>query len=140
MKFEVKTDEQIQADALLPDGTYDFEVFSAVEKTSSKGNAMIELSLHVFDEGGTIRPVRDWIMPSFAKKFKHCLSACGLLSLYEKGEVSADDLLGKKGKVKIVRKPYTNKDGLEMLSNAVDDYVRNDSKVADALGDDEIPF
>lgn len=153
MKFDSKTDEQIaqeEADAkasgTLVAGTYDFEIIKADEKISEKGNAMFELNLSVYGTDGEPRSVRDWILPKMPKKFKHCLDACGLTDKYEKGEVTAEDFLSKTGKLEIKQKEYINKDGLKMMTNYVEDYVKRvvgqeiRTAIAPTKLDDEIPF
>ncbi len=153
MKFTVKTDEQIaqeEADAkaagVLPIGTYDFEITKAKEETSAKGNDMIVLDLSVFDSEGEPRSVRDWILPLMPKKFKHCLDACGLTDKYMSGEITADDFVGKTGKLELRQRDYTNKDGVEMKGNSVDDYVKRTpgQQVKEAaksvIDEDSIPF
>jgi len=146
MKHEPMSDEELAKSGLMENGVYDFEVISAEEKTSSKGNAMMEIKLNVFEHDGTIRNVRDWIMPQMAKKFKHFHNACGMMDKYEAGNLEANDVIGKTGKCVIKSEPYTNKDGLEVFSNKVDDYVKRDNleaynKASSKVElDDEIPF
>ncbi len=106
---------------------------------------MLEISLNVFDEKGVPRPKKDWILPQMAKKFKHFHDACGLMDKYETGELSPDDVMGKTGQLIIKLEPYTNKDGLEIISAKIDDYVKRVEKVKSkskkaADLDDEIPF
>ncbi len=142
MKFDPKTDEEIAEAGLIPPSEIDFEILTAQEKTSKAGNDMFELSIQVFTADGSERTIRDWIMPSFPKKFKHCLDACGLIAKYNAGEISVDDFVGKTGKLKIeIGKP--NDDGIRY--NQVHDYVKRaaDYKPIDtkkALDGDECPF
>jgi len=146
MKHTPLTDEEIAASGLLAPGIYDFEVASAEDKVSSKGNDMIEVKLNVYEADGTIRPIRDWIMPQMTKKFKHFHNACGMMDKYESGSLEASDVIGKSGKCMIKQEPYTNKDGLEVMSNKIDDYVKRDNleaynKASSKVElDDEIPF
>lgn len=148
MKHTPMSDEELAKQGLLEPGTYDFEVREAEDKISSKGNDMIEVRLNVYDTDGSIRPIRDWIVPQMAKKFKHFHNACGMMDKYESGTLEASDVIGKAGKCIVLQQPYTNKDGLELMSNKIDDYVKRDNldvynkastKVAEVL-DDEIPF
>jgi hypothetical protein len=150
MKHTPMSDEELAKQGLLEPGIYDFEVASAEDKVSSKGNDMIELKLNVYDADGSIRPIRDWIMPQMAKKFKHFHNACGMMDKYDSGSLVASDVVGKAGKCMVIQKPYTNKDGLNLVSNGIDDYVKRDNlevyakastkSVADTLEGDDIPF
>lgn len=142
MKHTPLSDEEIAKQGLLPDGCYDFEVTAAEEKVSSKGNDMLEIKLNVFDADGTPRPRTDWIMPQMAKKFKHFHNATGMMDKYESGSLLPTDVIGKTGKCMIKSEPYTNKDGLSVMSNKIDDYVKRENLIAGdkAKLDDEIPF
>lgn len=148
MKHKPMTDEEIAALGLMQDGIYDFEITAAENKVSSKGNDMMEIKLNVFDSDGEPRPKRDWIMPQMAKKFKHFHNACDIMDKYNAGTLEPEDVVGKTGKLMIKTEPYTNKDGLQIMSNKIDDYVKRDNlevyaksstKAAEDLGD-EIPF
>ncbi len=83
-------------------------------------------------------------MPSFPKKFKHLHDALGLLDLYEKGEVTPEDLEGKSGKLIVkIGEPRTNKDGLEVRYNEVEDYVKRPAgsqPMHKDVEEDSIPF
>ncbi len=150
MKHTPMSDEEIASLGLMEDGIYDFEVTAAENKVSSKGNDMMEIKLNVFDNEGKARPKRDWIMPQMAKKFKHFHNACGIMDKYEAGTLEPEDVIGKTGKCMIKTEPYTNKDGLEVMSNKIDDYVKRDNlevyakastkSVSEILGEDSIPF
>jgi hypothetical protein len=150
MKHKPKTDEEIAKEGLLPEGIYDFEVAAAEEKVSKSGNDMFQLNLHVYGPDGEARTVRDWVLPSFPKKYKHLHDALGLLDLYQTGETKEADLVGKSGKVIIViGEPYTDKNGMEQINNSVSDYVKRDD-VSGApvtkkglpkdVEEDEVPF
>lgn len=150
MKHKPMTDEQLAALGLMEDGIYDFEVIAAENKVSSKGNDMMEIKLNVFDSEGEPRSKRDWIMPQMAKKFKHFHNACDIMDKYNAGTLEPEDVIGKTGKLMIKTEPYTNKDGLQVMSNKIDDYVKRDnleayskasSKAAgETLEGDDIPF
>lgn len=144
MKHTPQTDEQIAASGLLEAGTYDFEVRTAEDKTSSKGNEMIEVKLNVFDTDGSVKQITDWIMPQMAKKFKHFHNATDMMAKYESGSLVADDVIGKTGKCMIKQEPYTNKDGLKVMSNKVDDYVKRENLGTEPMNkdvaEDSIPF
>ncbi len=143
MKHTPLSDEDIAKQGLLADGVYDFEITDAKEKISSKGNEMLEIKLNVFEHDGSSRSKMDWIMPQMAKKFKHFHNATGMMAKYESGTLEAIDVIGKKGKCMIKTEPYTNKDGLQIMSNKIDDYVKRENMVGGIPADvdgDSIPF
>lgn len=144
MKFEPQTDEQIAASGLLANGIYDFEIPAAEDKVSSNNNEMIEIKLNIYDTDGSIRSIRDWIMPQMVKKFKHFHNACGMMDKYESGTLVAADIIGKTGKCIVKQETYTNKDGLEIMSNKIVDYVKRenlDTKTGHKdVDSDDIPF
>ena len=55
---------------------------------------MIKLQLRI-EHLGNPHVVFDYIMPSFAKKFKHFANAAGLQDQYSKGKISAHDCINK---------------------------------------------
>lgn len=147
MKFDPKTEEEVSSFGIL-EGIFDFEITTAREYVSDKGNETFELGLTVYDAEGKPLSKKAWVTPAFAKTFKHLHDACGLDDKYKAGTTVADDFIGKTGKVKFIKRKYTNKDGLEVTGDAIDDYVKRDNlaaytkaatKAAEAL-DDEIPF
>lgn len=58
MRFEPKSEDQLKAEFLLPDGEYDFTVTEAEEKQSAKGNDMIALKLTAYTPDGGERALR----------------------------------------------------------------------------------
>jgi len=119
MQFQPKTEAEIKAANLLPEGVYDFEVFDAVDKVSKSGNDMIELHLKVFTDDGSTRQMRDWILESFAHKLRHFCEACGLTKQYEAGALTANDCIGMAGKVRVVQQTREGYDP----QNSVKDYI-----------------
>ncbi len=64
--------------------------------------------------------MRDWLMPSMGFKFRHFAETTGLLTKYNAGELTANDCLGRSGKVII-----TIKDSPEYgPQNNVKDYEK----------------
>jgi hypothetical protein len=118
MQFQSKTDQQIQEESLIPAGDYDFTVREAVEKKSKAGNDMIQLDMDVF-VGDRERPMKDWLMEATAFKLRHFCYATGLGPKYDAGTLTAQDCVGKSGKVKIVQKA----NGDYGLQNSVKDYL-----------------
>lgn len=145
MRFTPKTEEQLADEALLPEGTYDFEVIDTNDKPSKKGNDMITLQLCVFDGDGSHRYVYDYIAigNSFGeRKLRHAANTCGLMDEYSSGNISASDFHGKTGKVLLKKQPA--KDDFPP-KNTVADYIIRDEGVTDTrtprqIINDDIPF
>jgi len=146
MKFEPKTEAEAEAEGLLTPGEYDFEVVDAEDKTSAKGNDMIEVVLSIEDENGQVHKVKDWLLEAVAYKLRHFASGAGLLKEYESGNMPASILKGRTGKCKIRLEPAK---GDFRAKNAVNDYVKNPGgngaspppkQFVVAELDDDIPF
>lgn len=148
MRFDPKSESDIQESSLLPEGEYDFTITGAEEKTSKAGNDMIALSLNVFDEEGRTHKVRDWLLAGDkgARKLRGFCEAVNLLAEYDGGEVTAEMMPEQSGRVKIKINPA----GDYPASNGVVYYIRPKSdgpkkfgapprKLAPAL-DDDLPF
>lgn len=145
MKYTAHTDEELNRLNLLVPGIHDFEVVETDDQPSSKGNDMVTLKLHVFEEDGTPRIVFDYLGDFMPHKFKHAADACGLLAEYMDGSITHASFLGKTGKLEIVTSPAK---GQYLERSSVKDYVKRESqdespapkpKAAPDL-DDEIPF
>jgi hypothetical protein len=118
MNFTPKSEEELAEENLLQPGIYDFEVATAEEKVSKKGNAMIEMNLKVFHVDGSFTFVRDWLLDSFLPKLLAFCKETGLREAYDSGTLKSDDLPGKFGKVELEIK----KDGDFPAKNAVKRY------------------
>ena len=152
MRFSPKTENEIASENLLAPGVYDFEIKEAVEGVSkSSGNDMITMKVQVFDTDGSYRIVFDYLLESVAYKLRHCAEACGLLGHYERGELVADDFVGKAGRCKIAIQK--DRAGMYADKNGISDYVVGERRAASASParqpamaggrgelDDEIPF
>lgn len=152
MHFAPKSEEEVAAANLFPAGTYDFEIQNAEDAVSKAGNEMIKLTLRVFAPDGSATTVFDYLLESAAYKLRHVSSACGLISQYDKGSLSADDFVGKQGRVKI--RIQKDASGQYPDKNSVSDYViasrspssalaSNGSRHSDEVPppiDDDIPF
>jgi hypothetical protein len=136
MKLKPKSEREIAEDSLLPKGDYSFEVASAENKTSKSGNEMIELKLHVFDDGGDPRILFDYLLESMPRKLRHAAEACGLVSEYDMGSLDAIDFVGKTGTIKVgIQK---DKAGQYPDRNSVYDYVAK-SAAAAPQGNSKVP-
>jgi len=120
MNFVAKTESEIQAMNLLPDGSYAFEVMEANDKISKAGNEMIQLQLRIYDQHDRPHMVFDYLMEQMAYKLLHFCAATDLQLKYSAGTLSASDCNNKKGFVEI----YTQ-EGVNGYSakNSVKDYL-----------------
>lgn len=121
MRFEPKTEEEIQVALIAPDGEYDFTVIEAVEKTSKKGNAMIEVRINVFTEVGELH-LYDYLLELMAFKLRHFCSSIGVLADYNLGTLEVENIVGRSGRVKIT----SEKQEGYGLRNVVKDYVKKE--------------
>lgn len=125
MRFTPKTQEELDKEGLLPKGVYDFEVFRAEDKTSKKGNEMIELGIKLFDPNGGTPFVNDYLMEAMAYKLRHFCEVTGLVRQYDDGSLCADDCVGRAGKAKVDIEPAAN--GYP-AKNVIKDYVTERAK------------
>lgn len=147
MRYTPHSDESLNKLNLLTPGIHDFEVVETDERTSKKGNDMVVLKLHVFEEDGTPRIVFDYLGDFMPHKFKHAADACGLTEEYADGSINASLFMGKCGKCEIITQPAQG-DYLER--SGVKDYVKRTGQETDAPPirkttiaedlDDSIPF
>ena len=148
MQFKPKSADDIKREGLIDTGVYDFEVTSAEDRKSKKGNDMIAIRISVYVDGNA-RPMRDWLMESMAYKLRHFCEVTGLLAKYEAGTLTAQDCQGMAGKVRIGIKD----DEQYGPQNNVKDYVVAKAGLEPALtppakpsiptgggGNDEPPF
>ena len=147
MRFEPKTQKQIDEESLLPAGIFHFLVGSAEDRQSKAGNDMAELKLKIEDESGRTFTVIDYLVATdgMAYKLRHFAETTGLLAEYEKGQMDAEIMEGRTGQCKIAVEPAK---GTYRAKNIVTDYVIGaDARTAAPaapktpdLVDDEIPF
>ena len=120
MQFQTKTENDLDKEHLIPaDETCDFKVVEAAEKTSSKGNPMIELKLKVW-HGDKHYHVRDWLLANMGHKLLHFCEATGLTPQYAAGTLTNSDCLGKTGKLVVTVEEGKNGYAAQ---NKVDDYI-----------------
>ena len=157
MQFNSRSREELARESLTPPGEYDFEIISAEETTSKKGNEMIKLKLRVFVEGGEIH-VYDYLVAGMEYKLANFCDAIGRSDDYDDGEINADNLVGCAGKLKLViEKEQKDKDTGEVkwpAKNVVKTYIagkKGQEKMAERrvktaptaavkTDDEEIPF
>lgn len=147
MLFDPKSESELQALNLLPDGIYKFRVDEAEDtKSKSTGADMIKLNLSILDQDGKEHIVLDYLLASLLYKVLHFSETTGLEDKYNSGSLNAADCLGREGYAKIYTQQGQAKgDGTNYPNrNAVKDYVRKQSAPVVApmneFKDDEIPF
>lgn len=148
MKFQPKSEQELQAMNLIDPGTYQFEVVTATDKISKKGNEMIEVQLKIWDINGHEHIVYDYLLESMAYKLKHFADVCGLGDKYLAGELGSLDCVGRGGKVELIIQDGQPKPdgGLYPAKNAVKDYVLKGSGntkpavIDEPFVDDDLPF
>ena len=122
MNFKPQTEQEIIESKLWPKADHDFEVVDAFDKTSkTSGKPMIELKLKLFRPGGPTRIISDYLLVETPEKLLHAATALGLLDKYKTGSLSADDLRGKRGKLKLAIEK--DKKHVYPDKNVVRDYV-----------------
>lgn len=157
MRFTPKTENEIQAENLFPDGDYDFEVVEAKDGQSKRGSDMITINMKVYGPNGRTQFVRDYLLEAMAYKLRHFCEATGLLADYDAGTLTDGKVMGRTGRVKLVtesgrKNPTTGAD--YPARNAVKDYVTDGAKPnippvtagggptdgSGGMEDDDIPF
>lgn len=118
-----EAEAEAQSSGLWPDGTYDYEVKEATEKTSNAGNEMIELQVWLFDKEGGRRMVFDYLVSSekAAWKIRQFAASCKLLKAYESGTLMANEIVGQQGRC-VVATQKAN-DGYA-AKNIIKEYVK----------------
>lgn len=119
MRFTPKTEEEIAAENLLQPGEYGFTVMEAEDTQSKAGNDMMKVKLEVFAPDGGTRHVYDYLLEKMAFKLRHFAATVGRMADYERGELSADAVVGRSGLVRIEIEPA----GDYPAKNVVKDYV-----------------
>ena len=141
MKFNPKTEKEINDAGLWPNGVYAFKVMDAEERVSKAGNDMIVLKLKVYNNDGGCIHVDDYLLESMAFKLRHAAEACGLLPEYEAGDLSASNFDWAEGRLRL--KIQRQKDGTYQDKNVVADYVvgpKANATSDQAVLDDKVPF
>lgn len=145
MKFQPKTENEVQSEGRIPKGEYDFEIAEASDEVSKKGNEMIKLKVLVFDDEGNPRTIFDYLLEEISYKLRHAAYACGLGGEYESGALQAQDFIGKAGRCKVIIQK--DKSGQYPDKNVIQDYIVPDvtaggveSVETGAMINDSVPF
>lgn len=137
---------------LLKGGEYDAVISASHDKQSSTGNAMMDITLQVFDENGKARDVRDFLVFTKTMMWKviHFADSAGLLKQYEEGKLCSEVAIGQRVRVKIGLEegseiPQDKLKGKAAGSkypdkNKVEDYIKKDDQKPLSSNNDSDPF
>lgn len=124
---------------ILAPGVYPFRVESALAKTSSAGNPMIELTIKAKNENGTVVVIYDWLlMPDLKNddeakiksktwKLRNFCYSVGLEEEYNSGNLSAISCNGKSGNAKIYIEQDVN--GKYPDKNRIANYIEKEDLI-----------
>jgi len=150
MTYTPKSEEQLikEGFGLLPEGVYDFEIFETSDAPSRKGNEMFMFKLCIFDSEGTQRHIFDYIVfgTNFGeRKLRRAAASCGLIDIYNSGDLKDTTFLNATGKALIKQQNGTAE--YPAPRNIVSEYLpRSDTvehiitKPAKEIINDDIPF
>ncbi|CAB4128250.1 Protein of unknown function DUF669 [uncultured Caudovirales phage] len=159
--YEILTEQEAIEERfnLLKEGIYDAIVVASIDKVSSSGNPMLDMTLQVFDANGKSRDVRDFLVFTKAMMWKiiHFSDSAGLLTQYMSGKLCSEVAVGNRVQVKISVEeggeiPQDKLKGKPVGSkypdkNKVEDYIKKsdqkplEQKVEDdPFADDDIAF
>lgn len=143
MAFQHKPKEETD---VLPKGIYDAVVMDAKERTSKKGNNMLELKVKVFAPGGDSILVYDYLVDieTQAWKIRHFCDSAGLN--YNLGTIEAEQARNANIKVNLIIE-----DSPEYgRQNKVKDFIPRDGGMGDSrqtaseirseVTDEDLPF
>ncbi len=118
MRVTPKSEDEVSG--CLQPGVYQAVVESAIEKTSQRGNEMIELQLKIYSGDDEI-VLKDWLLDAVAQKVRHFCMASGLMIAYEQGALTAKDCTDKSVHVRLAIKH--DQTGQYPPQNKISDYV-----------------
>lgn len=144
MKFNPTDADKV----MLPEAWYDAEIMEAKEKTSSKGNEMLEVMYAVY-AGASPEFVFDYFVTghqSSMAMMKQCCSAIGLSKEFSAGNITPEMLKGKPIRLYIkTQKPkadsqYGPKNVAAKYASPDDPTVTTKPVASAAAADPDIPF
>jgi hypothetical protein len=118
---------------LLAPGWIDAVIREAVERSSARGNEMIEIDIAVPDGRGGERLLKDYLTGTSslgALRLRHACESIHKLDRYDAGEVSASDFVGHTVRVKIgveKKRSYAPR-------NIIEDYAASEANVSSLRG------
>jgi hypothetical protein len=124
MHFLPLSEEELQTQALAPEGVYNYQVLKSEDAVSKAGNDYIKLTLKIWDDAGKQNLI--FTNLSLIKLLKHFCDVNHMQSEYTSGNVPASSCQNKSGgKVMIGiegEKPNPN-GGMYLSKNIVKDYI-----------------
>lgn len=156
--YQVMTEsEAMQARyQLLKEGIYDAIISASVDKVSSSGNPMMDMTVSVYDENGKSHDIRDFLVFTEKMTWKaiHCAESAGIFKEFEEGKFCSDIIRSRRVKVKIGIQEggIIQQDKLKGSplgskypdKNKIEDYLKESEIVqstnSDKIEDDQIPF
>ncbi len=124
MNFIPKTEEELQMESLLPEGSYEYQVIKCEDKISQAGNQYTAVTLKVWDNEGKEHQV--FTNMALIKLLKHFCDVNNMVEEYKSGNIPAESFLYKAaGKVLLGvegEKPNP-KGGFYKAKNIVKDYI-----------------
>ena len=108
MKFNPIREQANVEQELWENGQYEFEIIDATEKVSRSGNEMIELRVRISRPDGASRTISDYLLAKQIGKLRNASAACGLLDKYQTGELSDENFVGKRGRLKLAVEKSNN--------------------------------
>lgn len=129
MKFEPKSETEVNTRKLWPAGEYDFEIVKGENTISKAGNDMIKIVLKIMDPNGEYILLSDYLLSDEAMAFKlrHCCAAIGIIGKYESGDLDGGDFVTGTGRLKLkVRKSTDPKYPDDQ--NQIQDYLAPDER------------
>lgn len=126
MTFTPKTQADIDAENLCPEGDYPFTIKEAQEKTDKKNRPFFALKLFVHAIDGRDYHIYDNVSPAWmAHKLLHLCECTGLYPQYAQGRLSFNDLIGKQGYCTVSRQDSQDGYGPKSI---IYDYIVKDRK------------
>lgn len=124
MRFQPKTEAELNTGDLWPVGDYSFEVTKAEDQRSKAGSDMVKLTLKVFDDSGNSKTVWDYLVGAESSQFKvrAFAVATGMLDQYNDGQLEAVDMEGRSGRCKVIQQ--IDKTGAYPDKNSIGNYLK----------------
>ena len=148
-EFEYDYFEPEDLNSLLAEGEGKYRIMSVIAKTSSKGNAMLELTFEVVDKNGKIGDCREYLVRGndedtkkrLATKIRNIANSINKPQLYAKGyKLRPLDLAGEGGKCEIKTQQG---DAKYPSKSVISKYIKHELHGypdQSQLPDDQLPF
>lgn len=122
MKFEPKTEAQVSG--LFEEGIYKYEVSECEDKVSGTGKNMLYMNIKIFSDDGRAKFVKDYLINNY--KLRHFCYSNGLDEQYEKGEITPQMTLKRKGYAEVIIQKDPEKKWPD--KNKISDYIVKDEQ------------